>query len=127
MRAEDRTGLLGEEIAADHLAEAGHLILERRWRSTRGELDLVTIDGDELVAVEVKTRRGLGYGHPFEAVGPQKLHRLHRLLAEYVSGYPGPRIRRRVDVVSVLLPPDDARAAEDGVRPRVEHLRDVRP
>lgn len=127
MRAKDRTGVLGEEIAADHLSGAGHLVLERRWRSAQGELDLLTLDGDELVGVEVKTRRGLGYGHPFEAVGPEKLRRLHRLLAEYVSSYPGPRIRRRIDVVSVLLPPDDERAAEEAFRPRVEHLRDVRP
>lgn len=129
MRAKDRTGLLGEELAADHLVEAGHLILERRWRSPQGELDLLTLDGDELVGVEVKTRRGLGYGHPLEAVTDEKLQRLHRLVAEYVSSYPGPRIRRRVDVVSVLLPTEhhEQAASPDGTRPRIEHLRDVRP
>ena len=127
MRAKDRTGLVGEETAADFLARRGHSILARRWRCASGELDLITLDGDELVAVEVKTRRGIGYGHPFEAVTDQKLRRLHRLLAEYAATAQSRQrwqrwpLQRRVDVVSVLM------LASAGGPPEmtIEHLRDV--
>lgn len=71
--SQGRHGRVGEEIAAEYLSEQGHVILQRRWRTARGEIDLITRDGEQLVAVEVKTRRGTGYGHPFEAVDPRKL------------------------------------------------------
>lgn len=121
MRAKDRTGLLGEERAAEYLIAQGHIMLARRWRTAAGELDLVTLDGRELVAVEVKTRRGIGYGHPLEAVTTQKLHRLHRLLAEYAASLERRPARRRVDVISVLITPSPP--AEQSVT--IEHLKDV--
>lgn len=121
MRAKDRTGLLGEDRAAEYLSGRGHSVLARRWRSRTGELDLVTRDGDELVAVEVKTRRGTGYGHPFEAVTAQKLRRLHKLLAEFASGQAHWPAARRVDVVSVLM----LRQPGTGPRAFIEHLKDV--
>ncbi|WP_300343065.1 YraN family protein [Nesterenkonia sp.] len=120
MRAKDRTGLIGEQLAADYLTARGHRLLARRWRSARGELDLITVHGTELVAVEVKTRRGTGFGDPLEAVDEQKLRRLHRLLGEYASGRRVPLRERRVDVVGVLL----AGQGEDCVN--IEHLQDVR-
>lgn len=115
MRAKDHTGLQGEEIAAGHLRARGHEVLERRWRCPRGELDLITRHGDTLVAVEVKTRRGLDYGHPFEAVTPEKLRRLHRLIGDYAAAAGLLRVPRRVDVVAVVMRP--------GRAPEVEHLR----
>lgn len=123
MRAKDRTGLIGEELAADHLRRRGHLVVERRWRTARGELDLICWDDEDLVAVEVKTRRGRGYGHPLESITPEKLRRLHLLLADYAARSGAGRRRRRVDVVSVILGADDA--GRHGV-PEIEHLEDVR-
>ena len=121
MRAKDRTGLMGEERAAEFLDNCGHSVVARRWRSRTGELDLVTRDGDELVAVEVKTRRGTGYGHPFEAVTEQKLRRLHKLLAEFAATQPRWPAKRRVDVVSVLL----LHRADTDSKAFIEHLKDV--
>ena len=63
MGANDAVGRYGEKVAAAHLVEAGWTLLDRNWRGTRGELDVVALDGDVLVAVEVKTRRGTGFGH----------------------------------------------------------------
>lgn len=121
MRAKDRTGLIGEEQAAEFLRSHGHRVLERRWRTSTGELDLITRDGDELVAVEVKARRGTGFGHPLEAVNAQKLHRLHRLLAEYAATQESWPAERRVDVIGVLLGPHRGRGTESVI----EHLKDL--
>lgn len=103
MRDKDRTGQIGEQRAAEYLAAAGHRIMARRWRSKAGELDLVTEHEGWLVGVEVKTRRGTGYGHPLEAVTKPKLDRLHRLLNAYAIEHKIWPAKRRIDVVGVLL------------------------
>ncbi|MDR8019588.1 YraN family protein [Nesterenkonia aerolata] len=122
MRAKDRTGLIGEELAADHLRGLGQVVLERRWRTGRGEVDLITVDDGELVAVEVKTRRGRGYGHPAESVSAEKLRRLHLLLADYAAQAGALRCPRRVDVVAVIL---GAAQTDHHGAPSIEHLRGV--
>lgn len=110
-------GRFGEDVAARHLCEAGMVVLDRNWRCDLGEVDLVLRDGDTLVICEVKTRRGLDYGTPLEAVTARKLVRLRRLAARWVcdSGLHPPSVR--IDVISVV------------VRPRgvavVDHLRGV--
>jgi putative endonuclease len=107
-------GRYGEDVAALHLAEAGLAVLVRNWRCREGEVDIVALDGDVLVICEVKTRRGVGFGTPLDAVTPAKAARLRKLavrwLAEQraseVSGNaaPGPYVEVRFDVVSVLRP-----------------------
>ena len=73
MAAKDALGRRGEAIAARHLEAAGLVIVERNWRCTHGEIDIVARDGGDLVFVEVKTRSSVEYGHPLEAITPIKL------------------------------------------------------
>lgn len=117
MRAKDLLGHNGEELAAGFLENQGMRIVDRNWRCADGEIDIVAIDGDTLVVAEVKTRRSLDYGHPFEAVSAAKLARLHRLASAWCRDHELNASRRRVDVVSVL---------DSGVGdPEFEHLRGV--
>ncbi|MGN6598934.1 MAG: YraN family protein [Actinomycetes bacterium] len=101
MRAKDGLGRYGERVAERHLQELGMVVLDRNWRCAEGELDLVARDGDELVACEVKTRSSLAAGHPFEAVTPVKLARLHRLARAWARAH-DLRVPVRVDIVGVL-------------------------
>ncbi|GII99377.1 putative endonuclease [Sediminihabitans luteus] len=117
MRATDAVGRYGETVVARHLEQAGWQVLDRNWRGTRGELDIVALDGDEIVAVEVKTRRGSTYGHPAEAVTLAKLARLRRLAGEWLTTHEARARSVRIDVVAVTVP--RAGAAE------LEHLRGV--
>lgn len=116
-------GRAGEDYAAAWFEERDAVVLERNWRSVHGELDLVLLDArGSLVAVEVKTRSGEGFGHPAEAVGRDKLRRLHRLLADFARGEGGCEwtfTTRRVDVLALLWPPG---APEPS---RVDHYRAV--
>lgn len=116
MTQRDAVGRAGEELAALHLAALGYAPAARNWRCGEGELDLLMLDGGCLVAVEVKTRRDLRAGHPFEAITETKRRRLRRLLrlAAAERGHAGPL---RIDAVAVLLP----RSAPA----RLEHLRGV--
>lgn len=110
-------GARGETIAAAYLEGLGYRILERNWRTRAGELDLIVRDGQTLVAVEVKTRSGVGYGNPLEAITALKMSRLRRLLLEWVrhSGMHGTRLR--VDAVGITI-------RHDG-RPRIDHLQGI--
>ncbi len=70
--ARQRLGASGERRAASWLEARGYRILDRNWRCPSGELDLVAELADELVIVEVKTRRGSAMGAPEEAITPAK-------------------------------------------------------
>jgi len=118
-RTTDRqaVGRAGEDLVARRLEDDGWCVLERNWRGRGGELDIVALEGDDLVVVEVKTRTGTGFGHPAEAVTPAKAARLRRLTGQWLAEHSQRVVQVRVDVVAVWLCPD--------VPPRLEHLRGI--
>ena len=106
-------GAYGEELAARLLTtEQGMTLLDRNWRCSEGELDLVLRDGDVLVACEVKTRRGEGCGSPHEAVDHVRLERLHRLVWRWAEEHGVRPDEARVDLVAVLRPRRGAAVVE---------------
>lgn len=104
MRAKDALGRYGERVAVRHLRDAGWEVLDTNWRCADGELDVVARDGDCLVVVEVKTRRGTAFGTPAEAVTPPKLRRLRRLTALWITAHDVHAPEVRLDVVAVRVP-----------------------
>ncbi len=120
MTDHDRLGALGERLAEQHLLACGYTLLDRNWRCAQGEIDLIMRDGEEIVFVEVKTRAGLGFGHPLEAITAVKLARLRRLAAEWCRGRRGAGDvigRIRIDAVAVIAPRD--------APAQIEHLAGV--
>jgi len=101
----DILGKRGEELAAEYLEQAGLRILDRNYRCAEGELDIVAADERVLVACEVKTRSGLGYGTPIEGVTSRKLRRLRRLAVRWVSCHGLIFDELRVDLIGVLVLP----------------------
>ena len=108
-------GLEAEARAAAFLEAAGMRILERRYRSLVGELDLVALDGDTVVFVEVKSRRSAAFGLPEEAVGPAKQRRLARAAEAYLALRGLTASPARFDVVAIT--PEGIRHLEDAFRP----------
>ena len=106
VRQKDILGRRGEQVAADHLEEQGFRILDRNYRCQEGELDIVAAEHRTLVAVEVKTRSGLGFGTPLEAVTPRKRRRLRHLAVTWVVSHGILFDDLRVDVVEVMKSPD---------------------
>lgn len=72
-------GALGEAAAAAWLEAHGYQVLARNLRTRYGEIDLVARTGATVVFVEVKSRTGMRYGHPSEAIGARKQRRIVRL------------------------------------------------
>ena len=80
-------------------------MLDRNWRTRTGEIDLVVRrggPGGTLVVCEVKTRSSLCFGHPAEAVTPQRQRRLRSLAAQWLSANGPHGGEVRFDVVAVL-------------------------
>jgi len=96
-------GKRGEDAAAAYLERIGMHVIERNWRSGRGEIDIVALDGDVLVLCEVKTRTSGRAGSPEEAVSPAKQRRLVRLAEAYLAHAGGDTCPVRFDVISIRV------------------------
>lgn len=96
-------GRLGERLAAEKLSDAGYQILERNFRCRYGEIDIIARDGEDLVFVEVKTRRGNAYGLPEEAVTWRKQRTIIQVAEYYLALYEYVACSWRIDVVAVQL------------------------
>ena len=114
MARKDEPGRTGEQLAVEHLTTEGYTILDRNWRCSIGEIDIVARHGSTTVVVEVKTRSGVGYGHPLEAVTPRKLARLRRLAGAWCAESGTTVHTLRIDVIGVI-------ASRDGTV--IDHVR----
>lgn len=99
-RHNQHLGAAGEELAAAWYRRQGYRVVARNWRTRNGELDLILARRGELVVCEVKTRSSRRYGHPVEAVTPDKQARIRRLAMAYVAETKA-RGRLRFDIAAV--------------------------
>ncbi|GHO45438.1 UPF0102 protein [Ktedonospora formicarum] len=98
-----KLGSLGESLAASRLQARGYYIVERNFRCPYGEIDLVAEEGEDLVFVEVKTRRGTAYGLPEEAVDWRKQRKLIQVAYYYLNQYSCSERSWRIDVVAIEM------------------------
>lgn len=78
-------GKKGERLAKRYLINCGYEIVECNYRTTFGEADIIARIGEELVFVEVKTRRSDDYGSPSEAVNTAKQEKYRKLALSYLA------------------------------------------
>ena len=94
-------GQTGEQMAARFLTDLGYIILEHNYRRGHLEIDLIALDGDDLVIVEVKSRAYDSVLQPEEAVDHKKRQALIRLANEYVKSN-NRKENVRFDIVSIV-------------------------
>lgn len=94
-------GADGEALVRSYLESHGYVVLDTNWRCREGEIDIVALDGRELVVVEVKTRRSRRFGRAVEAVTVEKHLRLRRLAGLWAQEHECRAAGIRVDVVGV--------------------------
>jgi putative endonuclease len=109
-------GQWGEDCACHALQRRGYEILERRYRTRYGEIDIIAADRGVLVFIEVKARRSMTRGGPADAVTWHKQRRLLQLAERYIAARRLSHMPCRFDVVSVSL-------SADATGPRVEVLK----
>jgi putative endonuclease len=107
-RSESRTavGRRQEELAAGHLRSAGLEILERNVRLGPDELDIVALDGEEIVFVEVRARAAEAVVSPERSISRSKRYRLARAAARWLQEREMGDRYCRFDVVAVRLGSD---------------------
>jgi len=69
-------GQAGETAAAEHLEKKGIQILERNFRSKKGEIDIIALDGETLVFTEVKAWSSYGIDALEQALDAKKQHKI---------------------------------------------------
>lgn len=109
-------GEQGEQHVRRYLEMIGYEILATNWRCADGEIDIVALDGREVVVVEVKTRRTRRFGPAVEAVTHEKHLRLRRLAYLWLREQEVDAAAMRIDVIGVDL---------DGSEVRLDHRRRV--
>jgi len=122
-RTESRqqVGRRGEDLACAELVRQGMEVVDRNWRCSLGEIDIVAADTGEhgltLVFCEVKCRTGLGFGHPLEAITFSKMRTLRQLAAIWLRQHRITADGIRLDAIGVVLVP--------GQEPSLTHVRAV--
>ena len=112
-------GDFGERVAAAHLEAKGYAILDRNFRVAEAELDIVARDGDTLVFVEVRTRRGGVAGAAAFSVNARKAQQLQHAAAWYIEEHPQfADDPARIDVITVEL-------RRDGTLDKVTHIENA--
>jgi len=106
-----------EEVARRFLVERGWTVLGRNVRFGRREIDLIVRRGTTVAFVEVKGRRGSGYGHPLDAITARKRSEIHKVARWWILRHGLDGWEYRFDAVAV--------SGRPGETPSVEHVQDA--
>lgn len=96
-------GNFGERVAASHLEAKGYEILERNWSVREGEIDIIAAKPEELIFVEVRSRRGGAFGQPEESITGRKAQHVRAAAAAYLMEHPDAPENQRIDVIALEL------------------------
>ena len=96
-------GITGEEEACGFLKKNGCKILERNYRTQRGEIDIIARLGKIVLFVEVKTRVSSSFAQPWEAVGFRKRKNLKLAAKSYIQEQRKIDEEYRFDVLSIVM------------------------
>lgn len=106
-------GKEGEKVAERYLRKKGYRLLERNYRCSAGEVDLIVLDGRVVVFVEVKARTDHRFGTPLEAVEFRKQGKMIQAAQFFLSQKRLHEREARFDVVGISW--------ADGA-PAIEHI-----
>lgn len=109
------TGKYGEWLAARYLKKGGYTILERNYKNPIGEIDIIAMDGEQLVFVEVKTRSSDEFGEPCEAIDYKKRRKIINTARLYLKKR-GVMPAVRFDLIGITL---------GGTGRKVGHMKDI--
>lgn len=115
MAHHNELGKKGEQIAMEYLRQNNYKLLEVNWRHEKEEVDIIAMDGGELVIVEVKTRSTDYFGDPEEAVNAAKENHLITAAEAYLDEKELD-LDVRYDIISIILKHNN---------PEIRHIEDA--
>lgn len=95
-------GAKGEQIACKYLSSHGYKILERNWRFSHKEIDIIAEKDKTLHVVEVKTRATTFFERPQDAVTKDKQRFLIAAINSYIQTIPFDG-EIQFDIITVLV------------------------
>jgi len=102
MAEHNELGRYGEVLAQAYLEQRGYRILEKNWIYGRAEIDLIAFYEQQLIFVEVKTRRSVAHGEPEDFVNWKKEKQMEFASSVYInrSNHQG---EIRFDIVAIVF------------------------
>lgn len=118
MKITNPIAVLGEDAACEYVLKKGYKILERNFRKSYGEIDIISTHKNVLVFIEVKTRTSSKFGAPFESISKWKLQEVIKG-ARYYKYILHPELPEdlRIDAIGVEV--------KGGVVNSIEHLENI--
>lgn len=116
MAKQQTIGKLGEDTACDFLMAKGYSILERNWRFSKAEIDIIAKDGDVLVFVEVKSKSYTHYGDPEESISAYKENLIIDAAHQFMIKV-GHEWEIRFDIISIVF--------DKSKNPSLSHYKDA--
>lgn len=104
-------GKWGEDYAARYLEQKGYRIVARDWMYRHKDIDIIAVDGSELVFVEVRTRRNDVFIRPEQTIDMRKVKNITLAANHYVKTC-NISLDIRFDIVSIVGTADDNCAVE---------------
>lgn len=102
MASTKEIGEIAEGLAQQHILKLGYKIKDSNWHFGHLELDIIAQDGDQLVVIEVKSRNGIRYEHPSEAVTNTKIKRIVEAAEAYIFEK-DLNMETRFDIITVIF------------------------
>ena len=98
-------GNSGEKLACEYLEKENYRILEKNFKCSQGEIDIIAYDINkkEIVFFEVKTRTNFNYGIPSESINKIKKMHIKRSIEYYLykKGFVNAFVR--VDAIEIVI------------------------
>ena len=94
-------GSMYEDMAVKYLVSQGHTIIKRNYRTSYGEIDIISKDNSTLVFTECKYRKNSAYGLSIEAVDIRKQKRISRVALFFCTRYGYTSLPCRFDVIGI--------------------------
>lgn len=105
-----QVGKRGEDVAVEYLISKGMTIIERNWRHSHLELDIIALDTEGIHIVEVKSRMAPNTADPEVGVTAAKQRRMVSAARAFMRSRKASQLRDSelfFDVVTVVF--DDAK------------------
>lgn len=110
-------GKTGERIAESYLRRKGYRILQKNFRTSLGEIDMICLEGATIIFVEVKTNSSTDFGVPEYRVDHRKQKKMAKVALGFLKQKGKTDSDCRFDVVGILLGKDS--------EPKIEHIENA--